>query len=80
MSKKAKKMDGGYITNCFLVAREDGPLLFDVTGDGYVKPQLDYYAIVPLEEYAKFVGDAAQLAPKFVIPYFARPAEALKGL
>ena len=57
--KYIKCKDGSYVTNCYVKRRETdpSPYLFFQTPDGEsLRPHLNGYAIIPIEEYRELTG------------------------
>ena len=48
--RQPKSYDGGWLRNCQIMPRDGEDVLFSTNGDG-IRPYLDGYAIIPVEEY-----------------------------
>ena len=59
----------GYVTNCLIHTRQSGfgnlpQCIFYVDEDCTIIPQLDNYAIIPMEEYNKLVNEGENVNGK----------------
>lgn len=50
----------GYLRNCLISARIDGPNIFEIDLEGNVYACLDGYAILPMEEYVRLKEAAGE--------------------